>query len=106
MADTVQDVFSEMGERFDSDNWGSGDVTLQFNVEGDDGGNWTATILDGALSIAEGTDNDADMTMTCSDEDLLAIVNGDLNAVSAFMQGRIKIDGNMSLAMQLQSLLG
>jgi putative sterol carrier protein len=31
--------------------------------------------------------------------------NGELNAVAAFMQGRIKISGDMSLAMRLQSIL-
>lgn|SRR5574341_362382 len=105
MPASVKDIFAEMAARFDSAAWGSGDAVLQFNITGDGGGNWTATIKDDVLSMAEGNVEDASMTMTCSDEDLVAIVNGDLNAVSAFMQGRIKIDGNMSLAMKLQSLL-
>ena len=40
-----------------------------------------------------------------SAQDLIAMSNGELNAVSAFMQGKIKISGDMSLAMRLQSIL-
>ena len=34
------------------------------------------------------------------------MVKGDLNAVAAFMQGRLKIEGDMSAAMRLQTLFG
>jgi putative sterol carrier protein len=105
MADSVHDVLTEMAANFDADAWGDEDAVLQFNISGDGGGKWYATIEGGALSLEEGTADSPAMTMICSDEDLLAMVNGELNAISAFMQGRIKIDGNMSLAMKLQKLL-
>jgi acyl-CoA dehydrogenase len=38
-------------------------------------------------------------------QDLVALANGELNAMSAFMQGKIKVSGDMSLAMRLQSIL-
>src|SRR5574341_1337094 len=101
MPASVKDIFAEMAARFDSAAWGSEDAVLQFNITGDGGGSWTATIKGGNLTLTEGTVSDASMTMTCESQDLLAIVNGELSAVSAFMQGRVKIDGNMSLAMKL-----
>lgn len=103
MADNLSELFAEMAGKFDPDAWGSEDAVLQFNI-GDKA--WVATIEGGNLSIDEGAVDSPAMTMTCSEEDILAMAKGDLNPVSAFMQGKIKIDGNMSLAMKLQSLIG
>lgn len=103
---TVSEIISNMQEAFKPDSWGSQDAVLVFNITGDQGGEWVARIAGGELSVSEGTADDADMTMTCDSKDLIALVSGELNAVSAFMQGKVKIDGNMSLAMKLQSLLG
>lgn len=105
MIDSVQELFAQIPSRFDPAKWGSDDAVLQFNVTGDGGGNWTANIQGGQLSIAEGIAPQPSMALTCSATDLLAMVSGDLSPVSAFMQGKVKIDGNMSLALKLQTLL-
>lgn len=106
MASTVAEIFQEIPQRFDSNAWGSEDAVLVFDIEGEGGGKWTAAIKGGALTVTDGAIDGADMTMFTTSEDMLAIVNGELNAVSAFMQGKVRVDGNMSLAMKLQSLLG
>ncbi|GAB4469485.1 MAG: hypothetical protein Kow00124_04670 [Anaerolineae bacterium] len=106
MPTTVAEVFAEIPKRFDPDAWGSEDAVLAFDVAGEGGGKWTARVAGGGVTINEGAAEDADMTMFVSSEDLLAIVNGELNAVSAFMQGKVRVDGNMALAMKLQGLLG
>jgi putative sterol carrier protein len=98
-------VFEEIPSRFDADAWGPQEAVLQFNITGDEGGAWMATIKDGKMEVSEGESGDADMTVITSDRDMLAMVNGELNAVSAFMQGRVRIEGDMSLAMKLQGLL-
>ncbi len=105
MADSVSEVFAQMADRFDPSAWGAGDAVLQFNITGDGGGQWIATIKNNELSITPGSADSPAMTLTCSDADMIAMVNGELSPVSAFMAGRVKIDGNMSLAMKLQSLL-
>lgn len=105
MPATVSEVFQEIPNRFDAGAWGSQNAVLQFNISGDDGGNWTATIKDGKIAMEQGTASNADMTVTTSAQDMLGMVSGDLNPVSAFMQGKVKIDGDMSLAMKLQGLL-
>lgn len=106
MADSVAQVFKDIPGRFDADAWGSEDAVLVFDVTGAGGGQWTAKIAGGELDITDGISDEYDMKMTTAAEDLLAMVNGELNAVSAFMQGKVKVDGNMSLAMKLQGLIG
>jgi putative sterol carrier protein len=50
-------------------------------------------------------DDAADVTMTADTETFKAIIDGDLNPTMAFMSGKLAIDGNMGLAMQLGSAL-
>ncbi|MGF1505312.1 MAG: SCP2 sterol-binding domain-containing protein, partial [Anaerolineae bacterium] len=72
---------------------------------GDDGGTWTAHIEDGSVRVEEGPAEEPTMSLTCSAEDFVKIANGELNGGNAFMMGKLKIDGEMSLAMKLQTLL-
>jgi putative sterol carrier protein len=104
--ESVDQVFKAMAEDFDGSQWGESDVTLLFDITGEGGGKWAATIRGGEISVDEGAANNPTTTITCSATDLLGIVNGEVNPVTAFMQGRIKIDGDMALALKLQSLLG
>ncbi len=46
-----------------------------------------------------------DVTMGMSDSDFVAMFTGQLDATSAFMSGKLKIKGNMALAMKLQKLV-
>ncbi len=57
-----------------------------------------------AGSVKESSEK-ADCIIAISDDDYVALMSGKLNAQSAFMQGKIKIQGNMMLAMKLQVAL-
>ena len=71
------------------------------------------TTPDGAIYI-DGTqnppavsndDNAADCTIKMSLSDLVDLVGGKLDGMTAFMTGKLKIDGDMGVAMKLQSIL-
>jgi putative sterol carrier protein len=63
------------------------------------------TILLDATGVHEG-DGDADCTLTADAETFEAILNGELNPTSAFMGGRLSVDGDMGMAMRLAGALG
>jgi putative sterol carrier protein len=59
-------------------------------------------VEDGRLLVADlGEDPDAEITLTSSYEDSVRIAKGELDANAAFMQGRMKVDGNMGKLMSL-----
>lgn len=72
--------------------------TLKFDC-GEDG---TLVINDKEVTT---DDMDTECTITISKENLLSLVKGDLNPTMGFMQGKLKIDGSMGVAMKLSSLL-
>lgn len=75
-----------------------------FKITGDNGGSWLVNLKD-EVGITEG-EGDAGCTVTVADADFVEIIEGRLNGQMAFMQGKLKIDGDMSLAMKLQTVLG
>ncbi|KAF0719048.1 Aste57867_1309 [Aphanomyces stellatus] len=72
--------------------------TIQFNIT--PGGTWFVDLKNGAGSIETAT-KPADLTITVSDADFMSIADGKLNAQQAFMKGKLKLKGNMGLAMKL-----
>jgi putative sterol carrier protein len=73
-------------------------VKLDFGPEG-------AVMLDGAASQVSEEDGDADTTIKVSWEDWQAMAAGQLDGMTAFMTGKLKVDGDMGNAMQLQGVL-
>ena len=104
--DTLNDFFAQLPERFNADQAGDMEAAIQFDLDGAGGGQWWAKIAGGAIETGAGAVEAPAMTLKCAAADWAAITQGELNPVSAFMQGKIKIEGDMSLAMKLQALFG
>jgi putative sterol carrier protein len=64
-----------------------------------------AVIVDGGGVRAATDADDADVTMTADSDTFQEIMAGDLNPTSAFMSGKLKLDGDMGTAMKLGSAL-
>jgi putative sterol carrier protein len=77
----------------------------QFNISGPGGGTWMVDCTQPGGRIAEGHAPNAKCMVAATDADFLNIVNGKLNAQMAFMSGKLKIQGDMGLAMKLQQIL-
>jgi len=77
--------------------------TCKFEV-GDGGGTWMLTLRE-SQALAEARDGDADCTVRISAADLLDLVNGRLNTIAAFDQGKIHVMGDYDLANQVGRLL-
>ncbi len=104
MADTVKESFDAMSGNFNSEKAAGLKATYQWDVTGEGGGKWNAEIADGACKVAEGEHASPNITITVAAQDWLDILNGKLDGQMAFMSGKLKVKGDMSLAMKLKTL--
>ena len=93
---SIQDVAALMKSKVENAGF---DRSVKFDT-GADG----VIVIDG--STISTTDAPADCTIKLSLEDLEALVAGELNPTMAFMSGKIKVEGDMSVAMALSQFLG
>ncbi len=61
--------------------------------------------IDREAGTANNDDADADATISVDWEDFAKLAKGEMDPTMAFMQGKLKVAGDMSVAMQLQSLM-
>lgn len=105
-------VFDRMKDQIGPDVVKKMKGVIQFNVtkgKGGATGTWVVDLKSGNGSIVflekgKKSSKRADMTLTIADKDLVDMANGDLNGQSAFMSGKLKLKGNMGLAMKLETL--
>ena len=98
---TVQEFFDALPSKVDPAKTAGMNNSFAFDIA--DVGAWTVTVADGAVSVAEG-DNDADCTISASEETLIKIASGEANPTTAYMTGKLKIKGDMGAALKLQKL--
>jgi len=101
---TPQEVFDQMPANINPDAAKGMNATIQFNLSGDTGGQWYVAIKDGKADVHKGTASSANMTLSMSAQDYVDMIMGKLNGQMAFMSGKLKISGDMGLAMKMQSL--
>jgi putative sterol carrier protein len=80
---------------------GNAKALIQFNLTGEGGGQWVVDVADGKCQVREETIPQPDLTVTMVANDFVAMSNGQLAPIPAFMSGKIKVAGNVGLMMQL-----
>ncbi|NIV40120.1 MAG: short-chain dehydrogenase, partial [Anaerolineae bacterium] len=80
------------------------DVVFQFTISGPGGGDWHATIRDGACDIQPGAHEKPTTTLKMADEDFLKYVSGQLPAMQAYSSGKLKIEGDLMKSQLVEKL--
>lgn len=94
MSDMIDKAVDALSERMQSGITGSAKFVIP-----DEG----AIMID-ADGVRAG-DEEADVTLTADADTFQSILSGDLDPTAAFMQGKLTVDGDMGMAMQLAAVL-
>jgi putative sterol carrier protein len=98
-AENAKQVFDNICSRFLPGKAGAEKAVFAFNLSNTP--YWTV-IENGTCNAGEGAPpSPADITLIASEADFVALVNGELNAMAGFMQGKFKVQGNMGAALKM-----
>jgi putative sterol carrier protein len=103
-ATSCKQVFAEMPSRFNKEAANGLNAIYQFDLSGDGGGKWHVIINNDACEVKEGPHASPSITISMTAQDYLDMISGKLNGQMAFMTGKLKIAGDMGLALRMQSL--
>lgn len=102
----VAKLFQAMPGVFDAAKAGDMNATVQFELTGEGGGQWYVIVANGTCETNEGKVEAPTATIKMDADDYAALVAGELNAMEAFMQQKIRVEGDLSTVMKFQTLFG
>ena len=101
---TPQDVFDSMRAHFHANKAAGMHARYQFEISGPHGGVWAIEVKDGHCQFGKAKITNADVVVTVSDNDWVAISNDKLSGPWAYLTGRLKMRGDRTLARKLDEL--
>ena len=78
-------------------------AVIQYKLTGEEGGDFIITIADGKCSVEEGVAENPTMTLTADGRYFGDVLLGKEDGMKGFMMGKLKLAGDLNLAMKLTS---
>jgi putative sterol carrier protein len=97
---SANELIKKMPAAFNAEAAGDLNATIQYQITSP----MYLTIANGQCAAHDGKAPSADVTLTMEDDDLVALMKGELNGMTAFMTGKLQLDGDLMLAQRLPSL--
>ena len=101
---TVAGVFENIPGAFQPDKAAGVDVVFQFDISGAGGGSWFITVKDESCEVTEGSQDSPTTTIKMGDDDFVKMMSGELNAMSAFTSGKLKVEGDLMKSQLIEKL--
>lgn len=101
---TTREIFEVMQTGFVPEAAQGLNVTIQFDLTGPNAAQHHFVIANGMCTLGDGLAVNPTMTLSATTEDFIAIAKGELPGMNAFMQGRLRVSGDMALAMRFQGM--
>ena len=105
MPETARQFFEHLAARTADGSERTRGLTATYRFDVHEAGSWRVAVDDGAVAVNEG-DGAADCVISVQEDLLLRIVRGEQSPMGAFLMGKIRVEGDASLAMRLKDLLG
>lgn len=103
---TIQEIFERMPREFKADKAADFSAAIQFDLSGNDGGDWYVVIANGAAAVEQGKTEDPDAVIRMEASDFADMMDGKLDPMNAFMMGKVKVEGDLNSVMKFQTLFG
>src|SRR5262245_51783479 len=102
---TISQLMEKMPGAFIPEKGQGVDAVIHFKFTGSEAGDWNVAIKDGKVDVAQGAPaKQPNMTLTADSNEYIKIITGELDGMQAFMQGKIKLGGDLNLAMKLMQM--
>jgi putative sterol carrier protein len=101
---SVSRLFDEMPNVFNAEKAGDMDATVQFDLSGEGGGQWYVSVAGGNCSVEQGTVDDPTSTIHMEASDYADMIAGKLDPMTAFIQQKVKVEGDLNVVMKFQTL--
>lgn len=100
---TARELIEDMPRTFRPERAGRAKGVIQFQLSGQEGGNWYVVIKDRTCTVTEGIADRADATIRMEAGDYVALATGKLGSMKAFLSGRVKASGDVSLLRRMDT---
>jgi putative sterol carrier protein len=104
MAETVKEILDSMPQHFNPDAAAGLDAIFQFDISGEEAGQWHLVVKDQQCQIVEGSHNGPNVTYSMASNDFVDMMTGKLSGQAAFFSGKLRVSGDLMLAQRLESL--
>lgn len=101
---SIDEVIASYPSRFKPEEAKGTEGVVQLNLKGEGGGQYYLVIENQTLSVEKGAHDDPTMTATAEAHDWLRLNNGEVSPMTLLMQGRLKFNGSLPLALKFRSM--
>lgn len=97
----VNELMDQIPSHFNAEAARDVNARIQFNLTGDQAGKWTMLIKDQTCSVEKGEVADPNLTLRADAVLAAQILMGEVDGMRAYMMGKLKLIGDLSLAMKI-----
>lgn len=104
MAETVQGIIDALPEHFNPNAASGVDAVFQFDISGEQGGQWYLVVKNQACEITKGTHPGPTVSYSIGGSDFIEMMTGRLSGQAAFFSGKLRVSGDLMMAQRLDGL--
>lgn len=104
MAENVEGIIHSIEERFNAQSARGVDAVFQFDISGDQAGQWYLTVKDQSCRITEGAHDSPNVTFSMAGCDFVEMMTGKITGQAAFFSGKLRVSGDLMLAQRFEAL--
>jgi predicted lipid carrier protein YhbT len=101
----LAEIFRQMPENLDAGKAAAVDAVVEWRITHDQGQEvWQVTLRGGRATVERGTPGEPQVVFEIGEVDFLRLVGGHVEGPLLFMHGKLKVDGDLVLAVQMPNL--